>query len=146
CTMSTADNETLALNFRNRQARPDANVSAKWRGTGVQFARVSSAEPYAFAWCGDTHYIALHDIVLSDGRMMIDDQAPVPGGDLRDLLTYVPPGCAISGWAHPTERANSFTVLYFDPQMISEELEQRYAGSDLRSLVYFRDEGLASTL
>jgi AraC family transcriptional regulator len=120
--------------------------TVKWAGITCEHTRISHQSDYAFAFTGSSHYLALHDLILADGSMLIDDLKPVPGGDLRNKMTYVPPQCSVSGWASPVDRSNSFTVLYFDPAAIAEETERLYSSADHAPLIYFEDTALRSTL
>ncbi len=140
------DVEALSLKFKKPGRRPDMHRSAKWSGIVCEHTRISHQSDYAFAFTGSTHYLALHDLILADGGMLVDSLKPVPGGDLRNKMTYVPPQCSITGWASPVDRTNSFTVLYFDPAAIAEETERLYSSADHAPLVYFDDTALRTTL
>ena len=39
----------------------------------------------------------------------------------EQTLTFIPKGCAISGWAKAAPRQNSFTAIYFEPELLHEE-------------------------
>jgi AraC family transcriptional regulator len=136
----------LSLKFKKPDQRPDMHRTVKWAGITCEHTRISHQSDYAFAFTGSSHYLALHDLILADGSMLIDDLKPVPGGDLRNKMTYVPPQCSVSGWASPVDRSNSFTVLYFDPAAIAEETERLYSSADHAPMIYFEDTALRSTL
>lgn len=140
------DVAALSLKFKKADERPDMQRIARWSGIVCEHTRISHQSDYAFAFSGPTHYLALHDLVLADGSMLVDDLKPIPGGDLRNKMTYVPPHCSITGWASPIDRTNSFTVLYFDPAAIAEETERLYSSADHAPLIYFDDTALRSTL
>ncbi|RYE45756.1 MAG: AraC family transcriptional regulator, partial [Hyphomicrobiales bacterium] len=107
---------------------------------------LSSNEPYEFRKGGTSHYLALHDMVLNDGELRIDGLPRQHTRNLRDTITFVPKGCAIEGWCAPVERANSFTVLYFDPEDVREDLGAKYAQRDISPFAYSRDPQLRLTL
>lgn len=136
----------LSLKFKKPDRRPDMHRTVKWAGITCEHTRISHQSDYAFAFTGSAHYLALHDLILADGSMLVDGLKPIPGGDLRNKMTYVPPQCSVSGWASPIDRSNSFTVLYFDPAAIAEETEQLYSGTDHAPMIYFDDAALRSTL
>lgn len=140
------DVEALSLKFKKPGRRPDFHRAAKWSGIVCEHTRINHQNDYSFAYTGSTHYVALHDLILADGAMHVDGLKPVPGGDLRNKITYFPPQCSVTGWANPVERTNSFTVLYFDPASIAEETEKLYNGADHAPLIYFEDSALRSTL
>lgn len=138
--------QALSLKFKKPDQRPDMQRTVKWAGITCEHTRISHQSDYAFAYTGPTHYLALHDLILADGSMLVDDLKPIPGGDLRNKMTYVPPHCSVSGWASPVDRSNSFTILYFDPEAIAEETERLYTAVDRAPMVYFDDAALRSTL
>ena len=78
--------------------------------------------------------------------MTVDGLSPAPGGDLRGKMTYVPSGRKIEGWAQPADRNNSFTAIYFDPAILSEETERMFSTGDFVPSVYFRDDNIRNTL
>lgn len=142
--MPSAD--SLELDFGRTEAAPDVTRSTQWRGVQVEFARLRLPAEYEFAWSGASHYLALHDLVLSDGEMEVDSLAPIPGGDLRNKMTYVPATCGLKGWAKPVPRQNTFTVVYFDPAVLEQEIQDDCAQADLRPLIYFDDPALKATM
>lgn len=142
--MSRAD--SLELDFRQTDAMPDIVRSRQWRGVQAEFSRLHLPAEYEFNWSGATHYLALHDLVLSDGEMDVDGLAPVAGGDLRGKMTYVPASCGLKGWAAPAPRQNTFTVVYFDAAVLEQEVEDGFGTADLRPLIYFDDPALKATM
>ncbi|UUR09510.1 AraC family transcriptional regulator [Sphingomonas glaciei] len=115
-------------------------------GLRIEHIQLGTSAPYEFRSVGSAHYIALHDLALRDGEVTVEGLAPVRGRDLRDTLTYVPQGRAISGWAAPVDRDNSFTVLTFEPALISEALGERYRREAPGPLVYARDPALLQSM
>jgi AraC family transcriptional regulator len=67
-------------------------------------------------------------------------------GATRNTMTFVPEGRALTGWAAPVDRANSFTIINFDPGSLDEELELAFSERDLDASVYFENEILATTM
>lgn len=136
----------LALSFRETERLPDLDLQATWRGCSIEHKRMSRSSDYAFAFAGQSHYVAYHDIVMEEGRMLVDSLAPIDAGDIRNTLTYVPPGCHTSGWSATRERTNSFTILYFDPAEMARETEGLFDRDDLAPMIYFQDRGLRTTM
>lgn len=97
---------------------------------------------FEFEWNGASAYLALHDIVLSDGTMAGDDIAPITMLDMRRRMTFLPSGVRAKGWCEPVERENSFTVLYFDQDWLLDELEVAPGKRDLQPSVYFQNKRL----
>jgi AraC family transcriptional regulator len=138
--------DSLELEFRQPEAEPVINRSSQWRGVQVEFSRLRLPAEYEFNWNGSTHYLALHDLVLADGEMFVDDVPPTPGGDLRNKMTFVPAACGLRGWAKPVPRQNTFTVVYFDPAVLEQELQIEGAASTLQPHIYFNEPDLLSTM
>jgi|JI10StandDraft_1071094.scaffolds.fasta_scaffold461668_2 AraC family transcriptional regulator len=101
---------------------------------------------YEFEWTGASAYLALHDIVLTDGRMAGDDIAPLSMLDIRGRMTFLPRGVQVSGWSEPARRGNSFTVLYFDQDWLLDELEVAPKHRSLQSALHFQDKSLLQSM
>ncbi len=100
---------------------------------------------YTFKWSGDCAYLAWHDIVLNDGCL----QGDVPRThalDLRRRLTFLPKGVKVDGFGKQAERTNAYTVLYFDPKWLLEELDCTSSESELAPLIHFQDLALNATM
>lgn len=138
--------EDIKLAFRGRLARPDIQKNIRFRSMSLEHTRVTSAAEYAFEWLGRHHYLALHDIVMEDGEMNVEGMPAAPGGDLRNKMTYVPAGRPLSGWSRTARRQNSFTILHFDPVMLSEETERVFGDDDGQPLIYFDNPALLVTM
>jgi AraC family transcriptional regulator len=78
--------------------------------------------------------------------MEVVGEKKVPGGDIRDLMTFVPAGQALEGWAKPANRLNAFTVVCFDPDAMEEELQREFNGFEARPQIYFQEEDLGATM
>lgn len=138
--------DSLQLDFRHRLIRPDAQRCLQFRGISLEYARVTSATEYDFKTVGTNHYLALHDLVMEAGEMDVEGIPTVPGGDIRDKMTYVPAGRPLSGWSRTTGRQNCFTVLHFDPSLVSEETERVLESGQVKPLIYFDDPSLRRTM
>lgn len=135
----------LSLSFRDHTA-PMPPFRGVWRGCSVEHVVLNSTDGYDFRFSGESHYLALHDLKLRDGELRVDDMAPVRSLDLRDTMTFLPAGRKVSGWSLPSVRENAFTALYFDPALLSDELEARYNTGPPPPAIYARDVRLRSTL
>ena len=135
----------LSLKFKTPVETPRA-ARNKWAGCSAEHVSVPRGEAYEFAYTGTQHYLALHDMCLSDGELDVDSLAAIRGRDLRDTLTFVPKGCKISGWAQPAARDNAFTAIYFDPLVMNEELGARYRQRSPAPAIYTRDPALQITM
>lgn len=138
--------DELHLRFQQPEATAEVNTTRSWRGVTAQFSRLKRPAEYEFKWDGHGHYLAHHDLVLLDGEMQVLGEKPIAGGDLRDLMTFVPVGQTIVGWSKPAVRLNSFTVVYFDPIVIEEELQAEFSNIDPYAHIYFKDNELGATM
>ena len=136
----------LSFKFHQKEKLPDVGRTERWRGCSAQFVRLSQQSSFAFFNPGHAHYLAIHDIVLADGWVRPDGHDPVRMTDLRDTLTYTPPGCTAHGWAVPNGRVNAFTALYFDPDEMALETDGLVVNRDNRPLLFFRCDYLAATM
>lgn len=134
----------LTLKSEDKPFEDTWRPSRSWRGFAVE--HVALAEPYNFRWSGNTHYLAWHDILFSDGASQVDGLKRNPTRDLRNSITFLPSGCSIEGWAVPTKRPNSFTALYFDPGLLRDDLELRYQAAPLRPIQDIRNGGLQESM
>ncbi|WP_420408957.1 helix-turn-helix domain-containing protein [Hoeflea sp.] len=136
----------LQLEFRGQAKAAEVHTGFESDGLSVQYSRLMLPAEYEFRWDGDTHYLAHHDLVLLDGEMEVVGEKTVPGGDIRDLMTFVPAGQALEGWAKPANRLNAFTVVCFDPDAMEEELQREFNGFEARPQIYFKEEDLGATM
>lgn len=138
--------QTLQLDFRCHLGRPDYHRRLDFKGFSVEYTRVTSAAEYDFSWVGQNHYLALHDLVMDEGEMDVEGLPTIAEHDLRDNMTYVPAGRPLKGWSKTNGRQNSFTVLQFDPAMLSDETARSFGGQDVVPMVYFQDTQLLATM
>ncbi|MBB6122813.1 helix-turn-helix domain-containing protein [Sphingobium subterraneum] len=133
----------------DQENKPVASVnrpSRSWRGFTVEHVVVEGTKPVDYTWSGETHYLALHDVVLDEGVTIMDGQKADTTRDLRDTISFLPSGCGIEGWSKPADRANSYTALYFDPAVLHDDLELRYRGASLQPIPYARDGSLQQSM
>lgn len=136
----------IALEFQEDDRHSDLRRALTWRGMTAEHIDISATREYSFALVGSAHYVALHDLVLRDGETRLQDTAPIARLDLRDSLTFVPQGAHVSGWSVLTRRPNSFTALYYDPEILAEELQDKTPAGDGRPMLYFDEPALRATL
>lgn len=95
-----------------------------------------------FAWDGSSPYLALHDLVLSDGELDCGETGALRRLDLRRTMTFLPAGVSVKGWSEPAQRSNSFTMLTFDQSWLFDELEIAPTEAKWRPRIYFQDRKL----
>ncbi|MCO5733888.1 AraC family transcriptional regulator [Rhizobium sp. SSA_523] len=138
--------DELRLTFADPVRSTEIHAIRNFRGISLQYSRLHLPAEYEFAWEGQGHYLAYHDLILADGEMEVLGETPIAGGDLRDRMTYVPQGQTIKGWAKPVDRPNAFTVLCFDPGIVRTELESEFAAFEPHPQIYFQDFDLGATM
>lgn len=112
----------------------------------VEAVDFAASARYDYRWCGERHFLAWHDLVLTDGEARLETLAVTNAHDLRDTMTFIPPGCEITGWSALSSRPSGYTALSFEPDLLEQELEARAIRGASEPRLYFRDAGLASTL
>lgn len=136
----------LAFDYLDRSIEAPVRPARSWHGFAVEHVGLDSPDAYSFRWRGDSHYLALHDLLLEDGGSIVDELRPDSTRDLRNSITFLPGGCSIEGWAKPVDRPNSFTALYFKPGLLRDELELRYREAALRPILYAREGRLHESM
>ena len=135
----------LKLNFK-ADHRPDVQKVVRWKGVSLDYVRVTPNAEYAYSWSGGSHYLATHDIVMTDGEMSVAGGAGIQATDIRNKMTFLPADCPVAGWSKTVLRQNTFTVLCFDRTFLTEELERSTFRIGERELVYFENAALQSTM
>lgn len=116
-------------------------------GGGISTRHVAlPAEGYEYAWQGEAHYLALHDIRLRDGELLTDTLSPDRARELRGTMTFMPAQSRVWGWGIPASPHNSFTALYFDPSDMDEDIARRFRETALTPQVHFSNPTLFATL
>lgn len=121
------------------------NLTSRWPGLSAEFVRIERATNLSYRLAGESNYVALHDMTMSDGETRLDEAEAVRVLDLRDRLTFLPRGCGISGWSNLSAKRHSFIALHYEPESVMRELEFLTPGSS-KPFVYFNDAALWSTL
>ena len=107
--------------WRAREATPERDEvaldinRAYWPGLSAERVRISKPLELAFRFQGHSHYLALHDIVRTDGETTIDGFGRSVRRDLRDTLTFVPKGASVEGWSKFKDRRSSVLAIFLDP-------------------------------
>lgn len=134
------------LTFQYDVPSPDIFVRRSWDGFSVDSVRIRSARNFDYAWQGGANYLALHDIVLTDGEIAIGGEISANRMDLRDRLTFVPQGMRVSGWSQLAGPDHGYTAVFFDPDLAEAEFERPLLGLGLQPLLYFEQAQLSQTL
>ncbi|MEM5473507.1 AraC family transcriptional regulator [Hoeflea sp. AS60] len=144
-TQSLPINPDLELGFLPPQVRSSDRRLGQFPGFSVERVRLPD-EQFEYRMSGTSHYLALHDIELSEGEVEVSGGVRSQTRSLVDKLTFAPAGCEITGWSKPKARDNNFTALYFDPKTLNEELGNDFAAQAPAPSLYFRNAELESTM
>lgn len=112
----------------------------------VEHITMPKVPGFDFEWSGASAYLALHNVVLSDGNMVGDDIAPIRVLDMRRKLTFLPAGVRAEGFCQPARVNNSMTVLYFDQEWVFDQLETPNSKRARPPQLYFRQAPLMRIL
>jgi AraC family transcriptional regulator len=138
--------EQLALEMPKGEPLTSGRRSISWRGITVENVQVTGTNELHYRYVGSRHYLCLHDLRKRDGEMFVQGVLFPQRLDLRDKISFIPSGCEVSGWSKLARPWNSCTALYFDPQILAEELDRRSSNGDGKPMLLFDDAGLRSTL
>ena len=146
-----ADNSSVhaCLNWRAREATPERdevalNINrAYWPGLSAELVRISKPQELAYRFLGHTHYLALHDIVRTDGETTIDGFARSAQRDIRDTLTFAPNGASVEDWSKFKDRRSWLLAIFFNPN--ADERGELRAG-DLPPRLYFENPSLKQSM
>ena len=136
----------VQLKFRDHRSFPDARYRQSWTGFAVECVEMNTAREFEYDWEGGSHYLAVHDIVLSDGEVAVAGQTDARQIDLRGRLTFVPQAARVCGWSRLVEGSHGYTAMFFDPGLAEAEYARPLFGAAPRPLLYFEDVRLRNTL
>lgn len=120
-----ADTATVEVKFLTPETAVETRSKTCWHGFSAEHVHITKQKQYSYEWCGATHYLALHDLQLKDGELQVAGQTHRPT-DLRQKMSFIPRDCSATGWAEPEKRGNSFMAIYFDPEVMSKDLDSLY--------------------
>ncbi len=135
--------------WRARGATPERDEAAleinraHWTGLSAEQVRISKPQELAYRFQGRAHYLALHDIVRTDGETTIDGIARSVRRDIRDTLTFVPGGASVEDWSKFKDRRSSVLAIFIDP-IADQRSELRV--DDLPPRLYFENASLKQTM
>lgn len=141
-----SDAHYIDLISREGMQCPNANRIFDCTLFSAEHVRIATNSPYDYRYCGDRNYLALHDIIRSDGESFVDNACHAHVKDIRNRMTFIPAGCMVHGWTAPVQRSNSFTALYFDPQSVFNHLGTKSSDAPPRPNMYFEDNALIQTM
>jgi AraC family transcriptional regulator len=120
--------------------------ASEWQGLRAVAIKLSSRQPIDFNLTEKSHLlVALEHVRRYDGETLVEGLPKSTRRDLTHKLTFIPAGCAFSGWMKPVESLQA-TLLYFDPSMLTVDAGGGAAMTDLRPRLFFDDDGIWQTV
>lgn len=136
--------DQISWSSRNSlEAAPVFRMFRRWDGISAEFTNISEVSQLGFRVETQAAYLALHDIVRSDGETIIHGFARSTRKDTRNTLTFSPNRCPIEGWADFKQRPSSVLAIYLDPNL--EDLQDSRL-SELPPSLYFESDFLKETM
>jgi AraC family transcriptional regulator len=135
--------EILWSSRNSSEAAPVFRRLRRWDGISVELTNISGASQLGYRVETRAAYLALHDIVRSDGETIIEGVARSTRKDTRNALTFSPNRCRIEGWSDLKQRRNSVFAIYLDPN--PEDLKDSQL-SELPPSLYFESDFLKETM
>jgi AraC family transcriptional regulator len=135
--------EILWSSRNSSEAAPVFRRLRRWDGISVELTNISGASQLGYRVETRAAYLALHDIVRSDGETIIEGVARSTRKDTRNALTFSPDRCRIEGWSDLKQRRNSVFAIYLHPN--PEDLKDSQL-SELPPSLYFESDFLKETM
>jgi AraC family transcriptional regulator len=119
--------------------------ASEWRGVRAVAIKLSSRQPTEFNLTEKSHLlVALEHVRRYAGETLVEGLPKSTRRDLTHKLTFIPAGCAFSGWMKPLESLQA-TLFYIDPSLMTVDAGRGLAASELRPRLFFDDEGIWQT-
>jgi AraC family transcriptional regulator len=120
--------------------------ASEWQGLRAVAIKLSSRQPIDFNLTEKSHLlVALEHVRRYDGETLVEGLPKSTRRDLTHKLTFIPAGCAFSGWMKPVESLQA-TLLYMDPSLLIVDGRRGAATTDLRPRLFFDDDGIWQTV
>jgi AraC family transcriptional regulator len=124
---------------------------ANWDGLRAETIKLTCRQPLEFRRIERCHLlVALEHAQRYDGETLIEGLPKSTRRDLTHKLTFIPSGCAFSGWMKPLVSLQA-TLLYIDPSLLDRSLLMVDAGrgaaaTELRPRLFFDDDSIWQTV
>ena len=119
---------------------------ADWRGLRAETIKLTCRQPMEFHRIEQCHLlVALEQAQRYDGETTIEGLPKSTRRDLTHKLTFIPSGCAFSGWMKPQVSLQA-TLFYIDPSLLLLEAGRAIAARDLRPRLFFDDDSMWQTV
>ncbi|HLH96485.1 MAG TPA: AraC family transcriptional regulator [Xanthobacteraceae bacterium] len=118
---------------------------ADWHGVRAETIKLLCAQPLEFHRIEQSHLlVALEQAQRYDGETLVEGLPKSTRRDLAHKLTFIPSGCAFSGWMKPRVSLEA-TLFYFDPAMLRFDAG-RDAAATARPRLFFENENIWQTV
>jgi AraC family transcriptional regulator len=118
---------------------------ADWDGVRAETIKLLCQQPLEFHRIERCHLlVALEQAQRYDGETTIEGLPKSTRRDLAHKLTFIPAGCAFSGWMKPRVSLEA-TLFYIDPAMLAIDAG-RVAAPAVRPRLFFEDEAIWQTV
>ena len=124
----------------------ERTVSAAWSGLVVQSSRRTSDYSISYRSRSAQHYLALHHFERREGETRVEGVPASMMTDLRGKLTQIPAGFSAEAWTVEPSNGGHVTMLFFEPEKLSEDLGKLYKAAAPRPRLYFQDADLSDAL
>jgi AraC family transcriptional regulator len=120
--------------------------ASEWHGLRAVTIKLTTRAPIDFNLIEKSHLlVALEHARRYDGETLVQGLPKSTRRDLTHKLTFIPAGCAFSGWMKPLESLQA-TLFYIDPGMLMADDGRGVATADLRPRLFFDDDGIWQTV
>jgi AraC family transcriptional regulator len=114
--------------------------ASEWRGVRAVAIKLTTRAPIDFNLTEKSHLlVALEHARRYAGETMVEGLPKSTRRDLTHKLTFIPAGCAFSGWMKPLESLQA-TLFYIDPSLMAAD------PTELRPRLFFDDDGIWQTV
>lgn len=114
---------------------------ADWQGLRAISIKLVCHQPLEFNCIEPRHLlVALHGAERYAGETTVEGLPKSTRRDLAHKLTFIPAGCAFSGWMKPLASLQA-TLFYIDPTMLPAD-----AGGEIRPRLFFEDDSIWQTV
>jgi AraC family transcriptional regulator len=112
---------------------------AHWQGLRAETLDLTCRQPLEFHRIEQCHLlVALEQAPRYAGETLIEGLPKSTRRDLAHKLTFIPAGCAFSGWMKPVVSLQA-TLFYIDPDMLMPDAGRGLAAIDVRPRLFFDD-------
>jgi AraC family transcriptional regulator len=140
--MATSGSEPVAIS----PSRILEQKVADWGGLRAVTIKLTSRQPMEFNLIERCHFlVALEHARRYDGETLVEGLPKSTRRDLTHKLTFIPAGCAFSGWMKPLVSLQA-TLFYIDPDMLTLDAERGVAATNLRPRLFFDDDSIWQTV